>query len=146
MKKNIFMALIILAISGIAHAATEVIVKPINTSQFSLSNKNNIAALATDNVLVSGNLYHVEVINLIDATRWIWLYDGIDVGSTLTDTLNVHSIWPIPASPNTIALGPNELGLSGDFYSTAIAYGISTSPTLFSAGAAGDCVTFLKYK
>lgn len=96
--------------------------------------------------VVSGvvGLYSLRVANVSNALRYFQLFDRTTVPTN--STVPTISSDPIDANGGLLILDPSHFGEGGLRFTSGIAWGISSTPFVFTAAAATDAIVTLRYR
>jgi len=103
---------------------------------------SNFGANATLNVKASaGNVFAIECHNSNASTRFLQIHN-----TATTPAGAAVPLWEvaIPAT-SVVIIGTEFFGTGGLAFSTGIAFAFSTTKNSYTAGAAGDQTTFIRY-
>lgn len=120
-----------------------VVQRPLAVSTYGWTLFSDLGANATANVKASaGNVFSIYCHNLNAAVRYIQLHNT----ATTPAGGAVPTLSFLVAASGVTVIDGAFLGQSGKNFSTGIAFAFSTTETTYTAGTAGDQVTFIHYK
>lgn len=120
--------------SGGSGGGTTPVVKP------TILNYSSVAASAGANVKSSaGRVYSVSCLNLATDIRYLQLFNDTTPTGTPLESIAVYP------DGGQLALGQDYFSDEGLNFSTAISWGISSTPTVYTAGSSADAIVNIKY-
>jgi hypothetical protein len=112
-------------------------IKPIAASTYSPSLFTNFASNTTLNIKASaGNVFSIYCVNANAAVRYIQILNTATTGTSGT-TVPILS-FAVPASGGNVLITTEFFSAAGIYLSTGIAFGFSTTSSVYTAGTASD--------
>jgi hypothetical protein len=94
----------------------------------------------------AGNLYSIACINLNSSKRYFQVFDK--ASPPVSGDIPMQT-YPIPATTSNadglILIGQDLIGGSGIACPTGVGWGFSSTPLIYTAGSAADCVAILRW-
>lgn len=93
-----------------------------------------------------GRILSISAINQSSNIRYLQFFDSNQAPTNNAPATDFYPLYALSNNqPGHLLLGQDVLGGEGDFYSTGIYYGISTTMRTFTAAAINDCQVKVRY-